>query len=218
MKLPSQHQPALTSCPSDENLLAEVQKDHNPKAAAQLVERYLPRVYGYIRPLACCAHLHAEEIEDALQEGILTLLRVIHSDHLEGLQSSDGRAFAAYVKRCVRNHCLNDCRSRRRRKRRVGLFTDLGLAAADDLPTAAGVGSSNQEGPAECAEWQERVERLGAALEELSLEEYGLLAWVMAKVSLQRIAKCRGVSLATVKRAWKQLRAKLRARLDRACA
>jgi DNA-directed RNA polymerase specialized sigma24 family protein len=94
------------------------------------------------------------------------------------------------------------------------LFTDLGLAVADDLPTAAGVCTSNSEGPAECAERQEQVERLGAALEQLPPEEHELLAWIATDVTLQRIANCRHVSLATVKRARKRALDNLRALLD----
>jgi DNA-directed RNA polymerase specialized sigma24 family protein len=99
MRLPSQHQPAPTSCPSDEDLLAAVRNDHNPEAAAQLVERYLPLIYPCIRPHARDAHLHEEEFEDALQESILKVLRVLRSDHLGRAQCSDGRAFATYLKR-----------------------------------------------------------------------------------------------------------------------
>jgi RNA polymerase sigma factor (sigma-70 family) len=202
------------SDPSDEDLVASVQQQGNREAVAQLVERYTARLRGCIRSLALRAGLREHELEDARQEALVTLLEVIARYDPQRSFSDGGPCFHAYVARSLRNRFHNVCRSRRRGQQCVSLFSDVGLET-DDLGASTAIAAPSDDDPAALAEWHERVVGLWAALEQLSAEEHDLLAYVVEKVPWQQIAQRRGVSLATVKRSWERLRARLRTELDR---
>jgi RNA polymerase sigma factor (sigma-70 family) len=206
------------SDPSDEDLVAAVQQQGNREAVAQLVERYAARLRGCIRSLALRAGLREHELEDALQEALVTLLEVIARYDPQRSFSDEGPCFHAYVARSLRNRFHNVCRSRRRGQRCVSLFSDVAFLETDDLGVSTAIAAPSDDDPAALAESRERVVGLWAALERLSAEDHDLLADVVEKVPWQQIAQRCGVSLATVKRSWERLRARLRAELDRLAA
>jgi RNA polymerase sigma factor (sigma-70 family) len=144
----------------------------------------------------------------------MLLLRVIPRFDPPPPEGSEGGAFRTFFETCLSNRFGDACRTRQRAQRRLHLFADLGWGEGGDPPDGTLLGVAATADPAVSAETHEQVERLQAALERLPLDEYAMMAWVTDGISRPRIARSQGVSVATLNRVLRNVRARLRAEID----
>jgi RNA polymerase sigma factor (sigma-70 family) len=211
-------QPAPSPSPlsglSDEQLVARVKQTNDQPALAVLAERYIAWIWDCLRPRARRARFQEKDLEDAVQEGLVLLVRVIPCFELPPPDSGQGSTFRTYFETCLVRRFEDVRRARQRAHRHLHLFADLGWEEGGDPPPGTLPCVAEIADPAVSAETHEQVERLQAALERLPLDEYVMLVWVMDEMPLSRIARSQGVSLATLNRAWRNVRARLRAEVD----
>jgi RNA polymerase sigma factor (sigma-70 family) len=207
--------PAPLSELCDEELVALVQQKNDRQALTEMVERYTHWIWNYLGPRARRAGFQEKDLEDAVQDGLLFMLvRVIPRYHPTRPDGGPGSTFHTFFEHCLFNRFEDLCRGRRRAHRHLHLFADLGWGKGGNAPNGTLPCVAETADPAISAETHEQVDRLQAALERLPLDEYAMLAWVMDGISLPRIARSQGVSVATLHRVLRNVRARLRAEVD----
>lgn len=104
---------------SDEELVAQT-LGGNPRAFEELIRRYQKLVFNI-----AYHHLgRSAELEDIAQDVFLKSFRALES-------YQPGRSFKAWIARITVNCCLDELR--RRRVRKLSLFSDMGQEEKDDL-------------------------------------------------------------------------------------
>jgi RNA polymerase sigma-70 factor (ECF subfamily) len=140
---------------SDEQLLLDYRKTGNRDSFDQLVHRYEREMYSYLRRYTGDAAV----AEDVFQ---LTFLQV----HLKCEQFDRGRKFRPWLY-TIATHQAIDAQRRNKRHRMVSLDTAGPAGDQDDMTSLARLLASNQPGPVDQIETEERRAWVRNATDEL---------------------------------------------------
>lgn len=184
-------QPALGSVPvqelSDEQLFQRY-TGGDPKVFGVLVERYEPRIQGFLRK-----RLNDEErVQDLTQDTFLRIHRARDS-------YDPSRKFSTWIHTIANNLLKNEFRNRSRRRETI--FSDLRPeTSASGAPSRPLEFESRGADPEQDAYRSELREAIDAAIERM--DEHHRVPFVMREVedrSYEEIAEAMGIPVGTVK-------------------